>query len=188
LAGAGLFVNVSRGRGQEGVYIPTRRGTETVQEALGLNLSPPTVPTSSQLGKLRHDLTVAELAHWLPSRSVPGVCWLTWRELGHEAAMARPAGRRYGGAGVGFLPDGALVLPTEERLAVEVELEEKASTLGAKLQWYRARLATGGYAAVVWYCATPAIAIRYGDTFRVAGFSPEEMWAEALPPGIVVWS
>jgi hypothetical protein len=164
-----------------------------VQEALGLALSPPTIPGPHRLGKLGHDLTVAELAHWLftPDRRARGESWRTWRELGHEVAMARPEGHRYGGAGVGFLPDGALVLPAGERLAVEVELEDKVGTLAAKLRDYRVRLAApsdaGGYEAVVWYCATAAMAARYAEAFRRAGCSPEAMWAEPLPPGLVVW-
>jgi hypothetical protein len=45
--------------------------------------------------------------------------------------VARPGAR-----GLGFLPDGAPVLPTGRRLAVEVELHDKTERLGRKLAWY----------------------------------------------------
>ena len=189
LKGAGLFVNVPRGRGQEGVYVPTTEGTRAVREALPLQLSPPAIPRPDQLGRLAHDLTVADVAHALltPYRRHAGQSWLTWRELAREAAMRRPPGRRHGAAGIGFLPDGALVLATGERLAVEVELEEKLATLEGKLRWYREQLGAGRYEAAVWYCAGAAMADRYARGLRRAGFAEEEVWAEPLPAAVAAW-
>ena len=129
------------------------------------------------------------MAHALltPVRRDAGQVWLTWRELAREAAMRRPRGRRHGAAGIGFLPDGALVLATGERLAIEVELEEKAATLDAKLRWYRDQLGAGRYEAAVWYCTGAAMTDRYARCLRRAGFAEDEAWAEPLPPGVVAW-
>jgi short-subunit dehydrogenase len=71
--------------------------------------------------------------------------------------MALPPHRRRGGAPLGYLPDGALVLPTGERIAVEVELHDKAARLAGKLAWYRG----AGYAEVLWLVPSAGVGL-YG--------------------------
>jgi hypothetical protein len=184
LAGAGLLRNVPRGRGQEGIYVPTRLGTRLS----GLALGAPTLPHSDQLGKIGHDLTVAEAAHWLPTRSVEGATWLTWRELARLEVMSRPPRRRRGAVQLGELPDGALVLPSGERLAVEVELTDKRRRVGEKLGWYRAQLATDAYRSVLWLTHREAIARALRERIAAAGFLEHQMWVELLPPDVRVWT
>src|SRR4029453_13487373 len=85
------------------------------------------------LGQLRHDLTLPEVERWLLARARrkghDGARFLTGRQPARGRAMARPPRQRRGGAPLGYMPDGALVLPTGERIAVEVELHDKADRL-----------------------------------------------------------
>jgi hypothetical protein len=183
LAAARLFVHVPRAKAQEGLYVPTHAGARFGQT----DLKAPTVPRHDQLGKIGHDLTVAEVAHWLPDRSVPGVSWLTWRELSREAALKLPAEQRRGRASIGELPDGALVMPQGERLAVEVELSDKRWRLGDKLSWYRRMLQIDAYRSVAWFTHKAAIAGGLVDRLSREGFTEDEMWVELLPPDVRVW-
>lgn len=188
LAGAGLLVNVDRGRGQDGLYVPTRAAA-TLLQTLGLTeLAPPTVPAGGQLSKVAHDLTVADVAHWLLGRSVPGASWLTWRELARETMMALPPARRRGGASVRFLPDGCLVLPDGDRMAVEVELTDKRQRLAGKVAWYADELNAGRLAAVLWLARGTHLARGLGETLRAGGLAdPEVAWAETLPSDLRTW-
>jgi hypothetical protein len=58
------------------------------------------------------------------------------------AAGPRPLARR-GGATIGHPLDGALVLPTGGRRAVEPGLSDERGRLGARLRWGRGGLAAG---------------------------------------------
>ena len=97
---------------------------------------------------------------------------------------------RRGNAGATFRPDGALVLPTGERLAVELELHDEAPRLGEKLAWYRAAVAAGGYAGVWWltHPRKPAVAAALERALRAAGLPSGVAWAERLPPEVPLWA
>jgi hypothetical protein len=104
--------------------------------------------------QLPHDLTIPEVERWLLVKpAAEGGRFLTVRELFRERALARPPRERRGGAGMGYRPDGVLELADGRRIAVEVELHDKAERLAAadgKLQDYRARYGAGVYAEVLW--------------------------------------
>lgn len=181
---AGLLVRVPLRQGQEGVYIPTQDGSKMAE----VGLSAPKVPATGDLaalGKLGHSLTVAEAAWWLLHRpdATPDASWLTERELAREAVLALPPVRRRGARGVGPLPDGALCLPDGERLAVEVELHDKAARLGIKLAWYRDG---AGFAGVLWLTHREAVRRSLERAIAAAGCAGL-MWTEALPPDLPVW-
>jgi hypothetical protein len=176
---AGLLVRVPLRQGQEGVYIPTAAGAR----AADANLSEPKSPADgdlASLGKLSHSLTVAEAAWWLLHRSdtAPGATWLTERELARQHILARPRTQRGGARGLGHLPDGALCLPDGDRLAVEVELHDKADRLSDKLAWYRDE---AGYAGVLWLTHRDTVLRPLEAAIARAGCSAL-MWVETLPP------
>lgn len=186
LAGAGLFVRVPLRRDLPGLYVPTPAGAR----ASGTGLSAPSVPGIGG-GAIQavHALTVAEVARWLlEDRAAPGAAWLTARELLREAALALPVGRRAGGRGLlAYVPDGALVLPTGERIAVEVELTDKAGRLagsGGKLAWYRD---AAGYAGVLWLTRGRRGLEPLARAIAATGCAGL-MRVESLPAGLPVWA
>jgi hypothetical protein len=176
---AGLLVHVAMGRHQDGLYVPT--ADAGAAGAVDSPLSPPPVPaTRRALTEAGHDLLVADVGVWLTRRPdvAPGreVRWLTGRELARE--------RRGGG---GYQPDGALVLPTGERFAVEVELTDKAVRLalpGGKLDWYR----TAGYRGVWWLVPGPPVGRPLERAIAARGYTPDDMWVETLPPEAQAWT
>jgi hypothetical protein len=91
-----------------------------------------------------------------------------------------------GGAGAGGMrsrPDGGVVLPTGERIAVEVELHAKAAErLGAKFTWYRD---AARYAEVRWL--VPAAGVEESLWEAIAAVDPktEPMAVERLPAGLL---
>jgi hypothetical protein len=90
--------------------------------------------------------------------------------------MAMPPHRRRGGAPLGFMPDGALVLPAGERIAVEVELHDKADRLADKLAWYLG----AGYAEVLWLVPSAGVEAPLAEAIDRAG-ATELMAIERLP-------
>jgi hypothetical protein len=107
---------------------------------------------------------------------------LTERELVRAWTRSLPPHRRHGAAGMRFRPDGAVVLPAGERVAVEVELHAKAAErLGEKLRWYRDGAARGEYAEVLWL--VPAAGVEELLWDAIAGVDPkaELMAVERLP-------
>jgi hypothetical protein len=181
LAGAGLLVRVPLRRDRPGLYVPTAAGAR----ASGTGLSAPAVASAAG-GHVGHALTVAEVAWWLlQQRARAGAGWLTERELLREASLALPPDRRAGGRGLlPLVPDGALVLPTGERIAVEVELTDKAGKLDRKLAGYRDR---GDYAAVLWLTHGERGRVPLQRAIVVAGCG-ELMRVEPLPPDLLVWT
>ena len=114
-------------------------------------------------------------------RGRPGCC--TEREL-VRAPRPRPAA---GGAprrrGLRFRPDGELLLPTGERLAVEVELHDKAERLADKLAWYRD---AAGYAEVLWLVPGPGVEGPLWAAIEPP-VAPRLMAVETLPPECLVY-
>ena len=82
-------------------------------------LSEPKVPDTGErrwYANLTHDLTIPEAERWLLAEATPGSRFLTVRELFRARALALPVAQRRGGAGVGYRPDGVLVLPDGRRV------------------------------------------------------------------------
>jgi hypothetical protein len=133
-AGALLLVPLRRA---EDVYVPAAAGARLVR-TLTDGLAAPKAPSTTMqrwLAQLGHDLTVAEAERWLLRRAPAGARFLTERELIREWTRSLPPRRRHGAAGMRWRPDGCVVLPTGERIAVEVELHAKAAErLGEKLR------------------------------------------------------
>ena len=100
---------------------------------------------------------------------------------------ARPAPhRRRGAAGMRFRPDGAVVLPAGERIAVEVELHDKAADrLGAKLRWYRD---AGGFAEVLWLVPPTGVEGPLWDAIARVDPGADLMAVETLPPACLVYA
>jgi len=138
------------------------------------------------LAQLGHDLTVAEVERWLLRRAPVGAGFLTERELVREWVRSLPPRLRHGAAGMRFRPDGAVVLPSGERIAVEVELHAKgAERLGEKLRWYRDE---AGYVEVLWL-VFPA-GVEEPLWAAIAGVDPKAdlMAVERLPPECLVYA
>jgi hypothetical protein len=186
LEARGLVVHVPLGRAEEGLYVPTPAGARLA--GVGLSAPKPLSPANAGArARLGHDLTVAEAAHWIMAeRAAAGATWRTERELLREQVLARPPQARRGGAGLGFRPDGALVLPDGDRLAVEVELHDKADRLGEKLAWYRD--GRSGFAGVWWLTHRPAVRNALERALRAGGLPPEVAWVELLPREVRVWT
>jgi hypothetical protein len=185
LVRAGLLVRVPVRYGVESVYVPTARGARLVTELTG-GLAAPPVPDPKDtrwIATLGHDLTVAEAARWLLSRQgAVGGRFLTERQLVRARILAKPRAERRGAAGFGPRPDGELVLPTGERLAVEVELHDKAGRLAGKLAWYRD---AADYDEVLWLVPGPAVEEPLWAAVEAAGCAGL-MAVETLPPECLV--
>jgi hypothetical protein len=180
LRAVGLLDHVALGKGQYGLYVPTpdARASGCVDSPL----SAPAVPAASRsLARAYHDLLAADVGVWLTTERpdvAPGqdVRWRTARELARER-----------GGRAGHLPDGALVLPSGERFAVEVELTDKSGRLAApdgKLAWYR----TAGYAGVWWLVPDAHVGRPLEKAIAAVGYTPDDMWVEVLPPEVQAWS
>jgi hypothetical protein len=190
LVAGGWLLPVALRRG-EGVYVPTPAGARLVAELTG-GLPAPKPPTEHArrwLAQLGHDLTVAEAERWLRSRAPAGARFLTERELVREWTRSLPPHRRHGAAGMRFRPDGAVVLPTSERIAVEVELHAKAAArLGAKLRWYQDEAAQGKYAEVLWLVPPSGVEEPLWDAIAAVDPKAELMAVETLPPECLVYA
>jgi len=145
-------------------------------------------PRSSQPGRLRHDLTVVEVAAWLLERDQQAG-WITERELlRDQLAQARgPDGRLLHGPS--RRPDGVLVRASGQQEAIEVELSPKRdrTEYDRKLAWYLGQL---HYQQVHWFVPSPSLRHRLtrvahdlhmGDLVRVSPLPP----TGAYPPGVV---
>jgi hypothetical protein len=184
LVAGGWLLPVALRRG-ESVYVPTPAGARLVANLTG-GMSAPKAPAENArrwLAQLGHDLTVAEAERWLLRRAPAGARFLTERELIREWTRSLPLPLRHGAAGMRFRPDAAVVLPTGERIAVEVELHAKsAERLGDKLRWYRN---AAEYAEVLWL--VPAAGVEEPLWTSIAGVDPkaELMAVERLPAGLL---
>jgi hypothetical protein len=180
LVAGGWLLPVALRRG-EGVYVPTPAGARLVANLTGGMPAPkaPAAHARRWLAQLEHDLTVAEAERWLLSRTGAGARFLTERELIREWTRSLPPNLRHGAAGMRYRPDGCVVLPTGERIAVEVELHAKAAErLGEKLRWYRDE---ARYAEVLWL--VPATGVEEPLWEAIAAVDPgaELMAVERLP-------
>jgi hypothetical protein len=184
LAAAGWLRCVPLRRG-EGVYVPTPTGAPLVADLTG-GMAAPKLPGETArrwLAQLGHDLTVAEAERWLLRRAPAGARFLTERELVWEWTRSLPPHLRHGAAGMRFRPDGAVVLPTGERIAVEVELHAKAAgRLGEKLRWYRD---AAGYAEVLWLVPSPGVEEPLWEAITRADPEAELMAVERLPAALL---
>jgi len=180
LKAAGLLTHVALAKGQDGLYVPTLEARAA--GCVDSPLSPPTAPvTRRSLREAYHDLLVADVGVWLTTQRpdvAPGqdVRWRTLRELASDR-----------GKGGGYLPDGALVLPSGERFAVEVELTDKAAKLAApdgKLAWYR----RAGYAGVWWLVPDAHVRRPLERAIAASGYTADDMWVEVLPEEVLAWS
>jgi hypothetical protein len=150
LEAAGWLLRVPMRRG-EGIYVPTVAGARLVADLTG-GITAPKAPASTMLrwlAQLGHDLTIAEVERWMLGRKgAEDARFLTERELIWEWTRSLPPRLRHGAAGMRYRPDGALVLRSGERIAVEVELHAKgAERLADKLRWY---VDEADYAEVLW--------------------------------------
>src|SRR5262245_1262295 len=186
LEAAGWFVRVPLRRG-EGVYWPTPAGAHVATDLTGGLPAPAVPPAGAQrwIAQLGHDLTVAEVERWLLHRAPAGARFLTERELVRAWTRSLPPHRRHGAAGMRFRPDGAVVLSTGERIAVEVELHAKAAArLDEKLRWYRD---AAGYAEVLWL--VPGAGVEEALWAAIAAVDPkaELMAVETLPAACLIY-
>jgi hypothetical protein len=176
LTTAGYFEHLPRFPG-EGVYVPTAKAARLVRALTG-GLSEPKVPEKHEcrwLSQLPHDLTIPEAERWLRSRAPAGTRFRTVRELFRERALTQPPAQRRGGLGMGYRPDGVLELPGGERIAVEVELHDKAERLAepdGKLADYRAAHARGEYAEVLWLVPEHGVEGPLARAIERAGCGP----------------
>jgi hypothetical protein len=157
LVGAAYLVRRPVGPREDGAYLLAPKG----RAELGL----PTRHSRPDLraaASLRHRLIVADVADWLRSRRYRGGDpeWVTEVDVyDGRFWLARRDGRETGARERGALmvPDGVLVLRGGERvwrLAIEVELHQKASRLyDAKLAWYALQFVEGALDGCEWLCA-----------------------------------
>jgi hypothetical protein len=86
-------------------------------------------------------------------------------------------------------PVGAVVLPAGERIAVEVELHDKAAErLGAKLRWYRDEAARGRYTEVLWLVPPAGVEEPLWGAIAEVDPKAELMAVETLPPECLVYA
>jgi hypothetical protein len=108
-----------------------------------------------------------------------GARFLTELELVRAWTRSLPPRRRHGAAGMRSRPDGAVELPTSERIAVEVELHAKAAErLVTKLRWYRDEAC---YAEVLWLVPSAGVAEALWDAIAAVDPAAELMAVERLP-------
>jgi hypothetical protein len=153
LCQAGYLVRRPIGHREDGAYLLTPKG----RAELGL----PTKharPSLHAAASLRHRLIVADVADWFLARRYRGgePAWVTEVDVyDGRFPLARRATRRRRGALL--VPDGVVVLRGGQRvwrLAIEVELHQKASRLyEAKLAWYARQFAAGTLDGCEWLCA-----------------------------------
>jgi Replication-relaxation len=154
LCDAGYLERRPIGHREDGAYLLTPKG----RTELGL----PTKharPDPRAASSLRHRLIVADIADWFLARRYRGgePEWVSEADLyDGRFSLARRATRTRR-RGALMVPDGVVVLRGGQRgwrLAVEVELHQKASRLyDAKLAWYAYQFAEGTLDGCEWLCA-----------------------------------
>jgi Replication-relaxation len=155
LCEAGYLVRRPIGRREDGAYLLTPKGRAEL--GLPTRHARPDLRTAASL---RHRLVVADVADWLRSRRYRGgePEWVSEVDLyDGRLWLARRDGHGGRERGALMVPDGVLVLRGGERvwrLAVEVELHQKASRLyDAKLAWYALQFGEGALDGCEWLCA-----------------------------------
>jgi hypothetical protein len=186
LCEAGYLVRRPIGHREDGAYLLTPKG----RAELGL----PTKharPDPRASSSLRHRLVVADVADWFLARRYRGgePAWVTEVDVydGRFPLARRETRTRRRGALL--VPDGVVVLRGGRRvwrLAVEVELHQKASRLyEAKLAWYALQFAAGTLDGCEWLCAGAGRAAPIlAATRRVAPGVVHLVAAGALPAGV----
>ena len=137
-------------------------------------------PRSSQPGRLRHDLTVVEVAAWLLEQDQQAG-WITERELlRDQLAQARGLDGRLR-HGPSRRPDGVLVRATGQQEAIEVELSPKRdrTEYDRKLSWYLGQL---HYQQVHWFVPSPSLRHRLTTVARNLR-ADDLVQVGPLPPG-----
>jgi len=189
LCEAGYLVRRPIGHREDGAYLLTLKG----REELGL----PTKharPDPRASSSLRHRLIVADVADWFLARRYRGgaPAWVSEVDLyDGRLWLARRDGRERQ-RGALLVPDGVLVLRGGERvwrLAVEVELHQKASRLyDAKLGWYAGQFAAEALDGCLWLCAgagrTAPVRAAAG---RLAPAAAELVGVQSLPEGVTAY-
>jgi hypothetical protein len=150
-------------------YVATRAGADVA--GVGLSAIRPAAT------ELRHRLLLVDLSDWLLARP-PGSTWTTERELRREAMRAvRDSGTGRLWRGPEHVPDGLLVRADNRRMAIELELTEKAAPrYGSILRWYAGQ----GYDGVQWYCETESLSNRVRATVEAEVL--EDLASVALLP------
>jgi hypothetical protein len=161
LCQAGYLERRPIGHREDGAYLLTPKG----RAELGLPARHAR-PDPRASSSLRHRLVVADVAAWFLARRYRGgePEWVTEVDLyDGRFRVARRATRRWQDGrdrrerGALMVPDGVVVLRGGERvwrLAVEVELHQKASRLyDAKLAWYARQFAEDTLDGCEWLCA-----------------------------------
>lgn len=161
LCQAGYLVRRPIGHREDGAYLLTPKG----REELGLPIRHAR-PAPRAAASLRHRLIVADVADWFLARRYRGgePEWVSEVDLydgrfrlARRAPRPRRDGRDRRERGALMVPDGVVVLRGGARvwrLAVEVELHQKASRLyDAKLAWYALQFAAGALDGCEWLCA-----------------------------------
>jgi len=190
LCGAGYLLRRPIGHREDGAYLLTPRG----RAELGL-LARHARPDPRAAASLRHRLVVADVADWLCSRRYRGGApeWVSEVDVyDGRVWLARWETGRGRERGALLVPDGVLVLRGGERgwrLAVEVELHQKASRLyDAKQAWYAVQFGEGTLDGCLWLCAGAgrAAPIRAAAR-RVAPGTADLVEAEPLPEGVTAY-
>jgi hypothetical protein len=189
LVGAEYLVRRSLGHREDGAYLLAPKG----RAELGLPARH-TRPDVTAATSLRHRLVVADVADWLCSRRYRGGDpeWVSEVDLYDGRlwlARRQTSGRDRGAL---MVPDRVLLLRGGEqrwRLAIEVELHQKASRLyDAKLAWYTLQFEEGALDGWLWLCAGAgrAAPIRAAAR-RVAPGTADLVGARPLPAGVTAY-
>jgi len=83
-----------------------------------------------------------------------------------------------------FRPDGAVILPSGERIVVEVELHGKADRRGDKLAWYQDG---AGYTGFLWRTHREGVHQPLEQAIARAG-GAGLMWVELLPAACLAYA
>jgi hypothetical protein len=101
-----------------------------------------------RLGSYEHDMQLVDLAIALEQKT--GAHWQTDRQIRHEKGLK-------GVGSKGHSPDGILIYPTNEKIAVELELSEKGTK---RLEKILKEYANSQYKAVWYYISSQSIAAK----------------------------
>lgn len=155
LVSAGWLVHETIFRSMPGHYKCTKNATDISEDVL-----PP--PREVSLATYRHDILVIDLALTLEKRGQ----WITERELrrgdGDETGL-RAYCRHY--------PDGLMVMPAGQRIAIELERTSKTQReIGKIIQGYSERSSTvKDIAGVVYFCLSEGTRKKVANAVTQAG-------------------